>query len=164
MKPIRRAPSSGARWGAILAGLVALGTSGFYSWPALVVGGLGFAVLAIGLLRGSNANVTGGAFGLFVAAVLAGVGAGPIGPVLVSVIAAVLAWDYGGTAISIGNQLGTEAETGRIEAVHMGGSALVGTVTAGVGYGLYWAGSGGKPVTALVFFVLAAVFLVQSLR
>ncbi len=164
MNPIRRSPSSGCRWGAIVAGLLALGTSGFYSWPALLVGASGFALLAIGLLRGSNANVTGGAFGLFVAAILAGAGAGPVGPVLISVITAVLAWDYGGTAIGLGNQLGTEANTARLEAVHMGGSALVGTVTAGVGYGLYWTGSGGQPVTALVFLVLAAVFLALALR
>lgn len=164
MKPISRSPSQGCQLGALVMGVLSLGASGYYSWPALVVGTAGFGLLAVGLLRGSNGNVTVGAFGLFVAAITSGAGGAPIGPVLLSVITAVLAWDYGGTAISIGRQLGTEARTGRIEAVHMGASALVGISTAGVGYGLYWAGSGGQPITAVVFLVLAAVFLVLALR
>lgn len=164
MKPIQRSPSSLCQWGSLGAGFIAVATSGFFAWTALGVGIVGFALLLVGLIRGSNANVTVGAFGLFLAGLLAGVWGGPVGLVLVSVTAAVLAWDYGGTAISIGEQLGREADTGRLEIVHMASSGTVGMVTAGIGYGLYLGGSGGQPVVALVFLILAAVFLAQALK
>ncbi|MUW14039.1 hypothetical protein GJ633_04720 [Halorubrum sp. CBA1125] len=143
--------------------MVALGASGFYSWGALVAGTLGLLLLLSGLVRGSNAAVTVGAFGLFLGGVTAGVQSAPTVPVLVSVTFAVLAWDAGGNAISIGRQLGREADTIRIEVTHVAASGLVGVVTVGLGYGLYRTGTGEQPVAALVFSVLAAVLLIEAL-
>jgi hypothetical protein len=163
MKPIDRAPTRLSRWVSVSAAFVALGASGFYSWPALAVGTLGLLLLVVGLVRGANAAVTTGAFGLFVGGIVAGVGSAPVVPVLVSVTFAVLAWDVGGSAISIGKQLGREADTIRIEAVHMTASGVVGVVTAGVGYGLYHTGTGEEPVVTLVFLLIAAVLLVEAL-
>ncbi|MFB6140628.1 MAG: hypothetical protein ABEJ26_09370 [Halosimplex sp.] len=145
------------------AALVALGASGFYSWPALAVGTLGAILLAVGLVRGADAAVSLGAFGLFGAGLVAGVRGAPVVPVLVSVAFAVLAWDTGGNAISIGKQLGREADTTRVEAVHVAASGVVGAVTAGLGYGIYRAGTGEQPVAALVFSLVAAVLLVEAL-
>lgn len=163
MKPINRAPARLSRWISVSAALVAVGSSGFYSWPALAVGTLGLLLLVVGLIRGANTAVTIGAFGLFVGGIIAGVQNAPIVPVLISVTFTVLAWDVGGSAISIGKQLGREADTIRIEAVHMTASGIVGVVTAGVGYGLYQTGTGEQPVAALVFLLIAAVLLVEAL-
>ena len=107
--------------------------------------------------------VTIGAFGLFVGGIIAGIQSAPVVPVLISVTFSVLAWDVGGSAISIGKQLGRDADTRRIEAVHMTASGAVGMVTAGVGYGLYQTGAGEQSVAALVFLLIAAVLLVEAL-
>jgi hypothetical protein len=75
----------------------------------------------------------------------------------------VLAWDVGGSAISVGAQLGRDADTVRLEAVHIAASTALGAVVVGVGYGLYRAGPGEQPVVALVLLVVAAVLLVEAL-
>lgn len=163
MKSITRTP---ARLSSLISGstaLVALVSSGFYSWAALVVGTVGLLAVIVGLVRGTNTAVTGGAFGLFIGAVVAGAQGAPVVPILVSVTATVLAWDIGGNAISIGAQLGRDAETMRLEAVHITGSAVVGIATAGFGYGLYRTGPGEQPITALVCLLVAAVLLVVAL-
>lgn len=163
MKPIRRSPTRLSSWAAVSAAVVALTSSGFYSWPALVVGTLGVLVLVGGLGRGSTATVTLGAFGLFVGALLAAVRGAPAVPVLVSVTATVLAWDSAGRAISIGTQLGREANTARLEAVHLAGSLVVGAGTVSVGYGIYWAGTGGQPASVVLFMLIGALLLLAGL-
>lgn len=163
MKPIRRSPTRLSSWAAVGAAIVAVTSSGFYSWPALVVGTLGVLVLVGGLGRGSTATVTLGAFGLFVGGLVAAVRGAPAVPTLVSVTATVLAWDSAGRAISIGTQLGRDANTVRIEAVHLAASLVVGVCTVSVGYGIYWAGTGGQPVTVVLFMLIAALLLLAGL-
>ena len=163
MKGIDRSPARLSRSASIVTGLLALVASGLYSWAALAVGAFGLLLLVIGLVRESTASVTGGAFCLFVGSVVAGAQGAPVGPVLVGVTAAVLAWDVGGSAISVGAQLGRDADTVRLEAVHIAASTVVGAVVAGTGFWLYRAGAGGKPVLALVLLVVAAVLLVEAL-
>jgi hypothetical protein len=148
---------------AALAGGLAFVMSGFYSWPALIVGAIGLVLLWAGLVRGSTATVTTGAFGVFIAAITAGSQSAPVIPVLASIVLAVVAWDTGGNAISIGNQLGRSANTIRIEIVHIGATLIVGVLTAGVGYAIYLFGTGDQPVVAVVFLLLGAVLLIATL-
>jgi hypothetical protein len=163
VRAVDRAPARLSRRASIGAGLVALASSGLYSWGGLAAGGLGLLLLLTGLVRGTTAAVTVGGFGLFVGAVLAGARGAPILPVLVGVTCAVLAWDAGGSAVSVGRQLGREADTARLEAVHLAASAVVGAVVAGVGFGLYRVGTDGGPVAAVALLVIAAVLLVAAL-
>jgi hypothetical protein len=137
--------------------------SGYHSWLALGVGAIGFAILVAGLLRGSTSNVTTGSFGLFVSTVTAGATNAPILPTLASVVLVVLAWDSGCTSISLGQQLGRATETKRIELFHGLGTVGTGTVTAGIGYAIYWFVAGGRPVGAVVFLTLGAVLLIATL-
>lgn len=160
---VTRAPTRLGSGVAVCAALVALGTSGFYSWVALALGGLGLLVLVAGLVRGRQAAVTLGACALFAAAVVAGVRGAPALPVLASVTCAAVAWDVGGTAVGLGRQVGREAETWRVEVVHAAGTLAVGAVTAGLGYGVYRAAAADPPVAALLFVVVAAVLLVEAL-
>lgn len=164
MRPIERSPTRLARWASAAAGLLALVSSGFYSWPALVAGTLGLVFLLAGVVRGTNRSVSVGAFGLFAGAVLAGAQGAPVLPVLASVTASVLAWDFGGYAIGLGRQLGPAADTRRLETVHLAASTAVGAVVAAVGFGLYRVGTGDQPVAALVLLVVAAVLLVAALE
>lgn len=164
MTAVSHAPSRLSRFGSVGAALVALVASGFYSWEALAAGAGGLLLLAVGLVRGSNWAVTAGAGTLLTGGVVAGIQGAPVLPVLTSVTCSVLAWDSGGYAVSVGTQLGRDADTRRIEVVHLTASAAVGVVTAGIGYGLYRAGTGGQPVLALVCLLSAAVLLVVALE
>lgn len=163
MMAVDRGPARLSQGIAVFASSLALVTCGFYSWPALFVGGLGVVVLWAGLHRGSRGAVTTGAFGLFVAAVIAGAQSAPVVPVLASTVLVVVTWDVGGNAISIGDQLGRAAETTRIEAVHSLATLTVGALTATVGYAVYWFGTGGQPVAAVAFLLLGAVLLIATL-
>ena len=80
------------------------------------------------------------------------------------VIATVLAWDFGEQAISVGEQLGREADTTQLEITHAAGSTVVGVGAGALGYGIYLVSSGGQPVPTLVFLLLAAVVLTSALR
>jgi hypothetical protein len=159
----RRLPTRLAGGASVGAALVALAASGRYAWPAFVVGTVGLALLVLGLVRGERGPLTLGAAGLAAGGIVAGARGAPVGPTLAGVTFAVLAWDAGGTAVSLGDQLGRDAETARLEAVHLAGSAAVAAVTAAVGYGVYRAATGGRPVAALLLLLLAAVLLLATL-
>lgn len=162
-REVDRSPARLGRLASMGAGLLAFGSIGLYSWPAFATGTLGLSLLLVGLVRGSNGFVTGGAFVLFLGGILAGAWGAPVLPVLVGVAAAVLAWDVGGSAISIGAQLGRGADTVRLEAVHIASSTVVGAVVVGVGFGLYRVGTGEQPVAALLLLAIAAALLVEAL-
>ncbi len=136
---------------------------GFYSWPALALGAAGLLTLWVGLLRGTRPVVTTGAFGLFVASVVAGAQAAPVVPVLGGVVLAVVTWDAGTNAISIGDQLGRSPDTTRIEVVHTAATLTVGTLTAAGGYAIYRFATGGQPVAAVAFLLVGAVLLIATL-
>lgn len=164
MNRIDRGPAQLSSVVAGCIGIISFGVSAFYSWPALGIGAVGLVLVFVGLVRGLYSTVTIGAFGLFVAAILAGIQSTAAGPVLVSVTAAVLAWDIGSNAISIGAQLGREADTRRLETVHVLASTGVGVITSSIGYGLYLTGTSDQPITALFFLLIAAFLLLESLR
>lgn len=163
MRAVDRSPARLSGVASVAAGLVALVATGRYSWPALAAGAIGLLILVVGVAQGTRARVSVGAFGLFGGAILAGAQGAGVLPVLVGVTSAVLAWDAGGSAVGIGAQLGRDADTVRLEAVHLLSSLAVGAVVAGVGYGLYRTATGGQPVAALVLLVVAAVLLVEAL-
>jgi hypothetical protein len=160
---VDRRPSRVGSALALVPALVAALAGGLYTWSGLLVGAAGLLGLAAGLARGSRSAVTLGAAGLFAGAVLAGAAGAPVGPVLVGAAAAVVAWDVATTAVSVGEQLGRDAGTERLEATRALASAGVGVVTVGLSYGVYLAGAGGRPVAALLFLLVAAVLLVAAL-
>lgn len=164
MNRIDRGPAQLSSVVAGCIGVIAFGLSAFYSWHALVIGAVGLILVFIGLISGLYATITIGAFGLFVAAILAGIQTTAVGPVLVSVTAAVLTWDIGSNGISIGTQLGREADTRRLETVHVLASTGVGVVASSIGYGLYMTGTSDQPITALFLLLIAAFLLLESLR
>jgi hypothetical protein len=64
---------------------------------------------------------------------------------------------------SLAAQLGREADTRRVEVVHLVGSAAVAAAAATVGYGVYLTAGGGQPVAALLLLLLAGVILLVTL-
>jgi hypothetical protein len=160
---VDRRPSRTGTALAVLPALVATLAGGLYTWPGLLAGVAGLLGLAAGLARGSRAAVTLGAAGLFAGIVLAGAEGAPAGPALVGAVAAVVAWDIATTAVSVGEQLGRDAGTRRLEVTRALASAGAGAVTVGLSYGVYLAGAGGRPVAALLLLLVAAVLLTVAL-
>lgn len=164
ISPVERSPTRLGSLLAVVAALVAVASGGIYSMPALAVGGAGLLGLTIGVVRGSQDTVTVGAATLFAGVVVAGVQGAPVAATLVGTVATVFAWDVAGTAIAIGDQLGRAVDSSRIEVVHASTSALVGVLAATVGYGIYVTATGGQPLVALAFLLLASVLLLATLR
>jgi hypothetical protein len=138
--------------------------SGPFDTIALGLCGVGTALVLASFVRGSRAGLTAGCAGLLFGALGAGVQDAPTVVVLFSVTTSVLAWDVGQTAIDIGEQLGRESETRRLELLHLTGSTAVGTATGVVGYLSLQLGTGGQPVSVLLGLLVAALLLLAGLR
>jgi hypothetical protein len=163
-REIDRSPARLSSALAVSAAALAAGTSALTTSTALAVGVAGLVVVALGVVRGSRRAVTLGATALLVAALVGGLFSGAPYLLLPGVIGTVLAWDFGEQAISVGEQLGREADTTQLEITHAAASTVVGVGAGALGYGIYLVSSGGQPVPALVFLLLAAVVLTSALR
>lgn len=149
---------------AVLAGMCSALAVALGSVTGLALAGPGLLALAVGLLTGGRRTLGAGGTLLVGGVLLAGSQGAGAEPLLFGLLTAVLAWDIGEHGIGVGEQLGREADTTRVELVHAGASTFVGVVSAGIGYGAYFGATGGQPVTALVFLLLGAVILVSVLR
>lgn len=137
---------------------------GVYSWAALGVGFLGLISLVVGLLAGKQSAITLGASALFVGVLLAGIEGVPALVLLVATVGAVLAYDSATTARSLGEQVGRNAPTTRLELVRLSATTLVGVGAVAFAYGGYALAAGGDSLTALVLLLLAAVLIASALR
>ncbi|WP_128223963.1 DUF7519 family protein [Halobacteriaceae archaeon SHR40] len=164
MKPIDRSPAIVSSVAATALGLVVLAALGPFSGIALGLCVVGFALLAVGLLRGIRSAVSGGAGGLLLGTVAGAVNGAPVLLTLLGLVATVLAWDVGQRAIDIGEQLGRDADTSALELFGLATSVAVGVFTGVAGYLIYLAGAGGQPLSALFFVLLAVLVLFAALR
>ena len=137
---------------------------GFYAVLSVPFGGLALCAAAVAVVRGWRRAAVWAGVLLFGGAVAAAVENAPTLVVLVGAGGAVVAWDLLDNAISLGEQLGREADTRRTEVVHAGGSVAVALGVAAGSYGLYSVAGGGKPLSALVFLLVAVVALTSVLR
>ncbi|WP_115865423.1 DUF7519 family protein [Halorussus litoreus] len=163
-REIDRSPAMLSSALAITAAGLAAGTSALTSSLGLAGAGTGFVLVLAGVLRGSRRAITLGSVALLVGALVGGLASGAPYLLLPGVMATVLAWDLGEQAINVGEQLGREADTFQLEATHAAASTVVAVGAGGLGYGIYLFASGGQPVTALVFLLLAVVVLTSALR
>lgn len=163
-REIDRSPTHLSAALAASAAAVSAGTSALASPLGLAVAAAGFLLVLLGVVRGSRRSVTLGAAALLAAALVGGVVSAVPHLLLPGVMATALAWDFGEQAINVGEQLGREADTTRLEVTHAAGSTVVAVGAGGLGYAIYLGSSGGQPMTALVFLLLAAVVLTSALR
>lgn len=161
--PVTRRPTVALGTAAVVAAIAVVLAIGPGSVDALAAGSLGAVVLAVGLVRVRRTAIDVGALVLFAAVVATGLEHHAVEPTIVGTIATVMAWDLGHGAVDLGEQLGREARTLRLEAVHVVSSLLVGLVSGTVGYAVYVVGAGGQPVAAVVLSLLAAVLIVVGL-
>ena len=144
--------------------VVSAAAAGSGSGLALSLGALGFALVLGGLFLAAEPALASGAVVLFFAhAVRIGLG-GSLELSILGGVFAIAAWDVGDHAIDLGQYVGRGARTRQSVLVHSAGSLAVGIVPVGIGYGIYTAAPGGRPVSALVLLLLAAVLVIVGLR
>lgn len=153
-----RAPRDAAVPAAALVGLAATATL-FADPTGGALAFVGLAAFAVGLHRDRAGTVTVGA-GLVALGVLAAgtYGAGPV-PVLFAVGALTLGWELARYGRSAAVHAGTEGVRRRgivVRAAVAAGTVLAVTVAVG---GAYAVGATGRPVAAVVLFVLGATLV-----
>ena len=163
-REIDRSPARLSSALSLTAGAVAWATSALTGALTLAAGGAGFLVLLVGVVVGSRRGVTLGSAALLAGALAGGLTSGAPYLLLPGVMAGVLAWDLGEQAINVGEQLGRAADTTQLEVTHAAASSVVAVGGGGLGYAIYLFASGGQPMAALVFLLVAAVALTSALR
>lgn len=83
---------------------------------------------------------------------------------LVCGAATIIAWDLGEHAVNVGEQLGRQATTRRLEAAHGAGSLLVGGVAVGAGTVVSGVGTPGLPLPALALLLVSVLLLAGALH
>ncbi|WP_121740801.1 DUF7519 family protein [Natronorubrum halophilum] len=151
---------SGVAAAGVLLALLAVGAG---TTVGLAVGSVGAVVFVVGLVRVSPPALDTGAVLLFVGLVVGGLEQTAVEPTVIGTMATVVAWDLGHSAVDLGAQLGREAGTSRLEAVHAVSSLTVGLLSGTVGYAVYLVGGGSQPVAAAVLLLLAAVLFTVGL-
>jgi hypothetical protein len=125
---------------------------------------LGLALVAVGVVRGSRTALTAGAGFLCLGALLgATTDVAAVFPLAAAALA-VVAWDVGENATSLGEQVGRAARTTHAELAHAVVSAAVGLGTAVAAFLVYLVAGGGRPLPALVLLLVGAVVLTWVLR
>lgn len=163
-REIDRRPAPLSAVFAIAASAIAAIAASVGSPAGAAIAGLGVVLAAAGALVGSRRAVDAAGLALLGGIVVAGVGSIPELWALVATVAAVLAWDLGHNAISLGEQLGRDADTAPAEIAHMAATLAVGASTAAVAYVLYLLAGGDQPISAVVFLLVAVALLVGALR
>lgn len=105
-----------------LAVLAPLGVRGY----GLALGLAGAVLVSYGTLRGARAVIDGGGVGLIAGLCVAALEGAATNTVLLATVLAVVAWDVGRYGIVVGEQLGRQATTTRIEVAHVCSSLAVG--------------------------------------
>lgn len=143
--------------------VVALAVGSWY-WPGLFVVAPGVGCVLLGLYRRSRTLLGGGLACFVVGAVLAALAGVPVEPLLLGSASAVLAWDAGERAITVGEQLGRTASTARIELLHATATAFVGSWSVGITYLAFSRLSVSYPLSSIVLLCIGVVSLLYARR
>lgn len=149
---------------AFLFGAGAAAFAGSGSGLSLMLGGLGIAFFVGGLFLGEQPFLTMGAVFLFMANLARLVVGGDLELSILGTVFAITAWDVGEHAHDLGQYVGREGRSDQAVLTHAMLSVLVGIVPVGLGYVIYSLAPGGRPLSALVLLLLAALFVVIGLR
>jgi hypothetical protein len=100
---------------------------------------------------------------LFGSVVVAGLLSAPAVALVVAMVGAVLAWDVGENAITVGEQFPETARTWRGELIHAIVSTIVVTVFAIGAFAVYTVSTGGYPLAAVALVVVGALVVLVGL-
>ncbi|WP_415381908.1 hypothetical protein [Halosimplex sp. TS25] len=157
-----------ARFSSILsvaAALLAVVVTGLFAPLSAPIGLFGLAGVAAGLFVFESERLTiAGTAIVFVGVIACGFFSSVPEIVLFATLATIVSFDLGSNAFSVGRQLSEQTDTQRGESVHAAATIFVGVVAAGIAYGIYLVPSGGLTIPALALLLLAALFLIWSIR
>ncbi|WP_254863168.1 DUF7519 family protein [Halovivax gelatinilyticus] len=162
MSRVTRRPTRIAGGVSLVAGLGIVVSTIVEPVPATIVSVVGLALIATALSIGSRRVLDLGAFVGLVGVSIGALSAPVVWP-LVGTVSVIVAWDLGGVAIRLGEQLGREAETARLELWYVLSSTAVGAGTAALAYGVYRYTEYGIGLDALVMILLAGVGAILAL-
>lgn len=148
----------------IAIGFALLGALTLPSTVLVGIGLLGALLVGAGAVRGTRRTVGHGTLLLLGGVLIGGSQGAPPEPLVLCTLLALLAWDAGRYGITIGEQLGREAETAHIELAHSALNTGIGAAGGGLGYAMYRVITGEQPVAALLLLLFGAVILAVTLR
>lgn len=160
---VTRRPTLLSRRLSVVTALTVTLLAGLYSVAAMVAGAVAVAALWGATLNGNRRLVDIGGGLLLLQTTVAGL----VAPELVTLactVGTVVAWDVATNAIEMGEQMGREPDTGRAELAHALATVGVGTLFAGVAYGIYVATGAGQPAGAVIALLVGAIALLSALR
>ena len=149
-------------------GLIAIVMATIVLAAGELIGGLlaGFAglifLIAVGRSDRSVFNI--GIAVLVLALIAAAITPTPPTSVLVATILAVIAWDQFETAFTLGEQIGVNQPTARLEIFNAGTTALVGAIGGGIIYIGFLLIPTGWPLTAIIVMLIAALFVLLAIE
>lgn len=129
----------------------------------LMLSGPGAGAVALGAQNGNRRFVTLGAGLAFVGAVVGGATGLPLMLAMLAGVGAIVAYDTGEHAVSLGVDVGNRAAVTQSVLVHAAASVVVAALAGGIGYAIYAFGPASLPVTGLIALLAAAVFLTYAL-
>ena len=149
-------------------GLIAVGLAASVLADGDLLGGLlaGMAaivfILAIG---GPNRRVFNiGIVVLVLALVVGALTPTPLTSVLAATILAIIAWDQFETAFTLGDQVGGNQPTARVEVFNAGATTVVGATGGVIIYAVYLSIPTGWPLTAIIVMLIGALFVLLALE
>lgn len=150
----------------ILAALVGVVTTAPFALLAIPFGFVGLILVAGGIAYAySRAWLTVGIAMTLVGALLSGgYGAIPVELMILGIGATLVSWDVGQYGISVGNQLGRQARTHRLEIVHAATTTIVLGIFGLFAYAVYLLGSPGQPAGAVALALIGVMFLLWTFR
>lgn len=132
--------------------------------PAVLVGALG-AVIQTGGLRVRSERIVGaGATALVAGLLVGGVSGTPPELLVIAAATTLVAWDVADNTRSVGEQLGRNARTERLELAHAAASLSVASIAAAAVYTVFRLSGGGAPLVAVVLLLIGATLIVAALR
>lgn len=146
----------------LIAVSVALAGSG--SGLSLALAIIAFTLMVGGLFVRLEPLLTTGAVLLFLAHLVRLGAGGDIELSILGAIFAVAAWDVGEYTHDLGHYVGREGRSRHAVLTHSMASLLVGIAPVAVGYIVFAIAPGGRPLSALVLLLLAAVLITVGLR
>lgn len=160
------APSHLSQAIALVAIVVAVGTTAPFSLLALPFGVAGLAIVAgSSFVTHSRGWLSVGVGVVLLGAVISGgYGAVPLEVMLVGVSAALLALDVGQYGLGVGAHLGRGAPTRRLEVTHAMFTLLALSVASAFVYVVYLFAGSGRPASAVALMVVGAVVLMWAFR
>lgn len=143
------------------AGLVGAGLTAPFALLALPFGLAGVVMVATSLFVAESRRWLSVGVALIFAGTLISGAFGAVQPelMLLSVTSTILAWDIGHQAFSLGDQLGRNTPTRRLEITHMATSAVALGVVSFVAYFVFLFSGDGRPAPAVALLVLGIVVM-----